>query len=285
MTARQIADPEGISQGTAKTRIRAGTQELRAASLLEGGRLMNDLNKMGCGEFADAAGELALGVLTGRERAEALAHLDQCDACRENVRQLTVMSEKLLALLPISEPPTGFETGVIERLGLGPPSPSPGLASRIARACFPGRQSGSRPGPLRVGRARRMLPVVTVLLAVVVSGLGWWRLQAVGSALARRPLSSAALLTPSRQTAGKIFFYAGSPRWTFISVNLGRENAIVICQLETRDGHYVTIGSFWLADGDGSWGSADPVSIGPLAGARLISTKGAVLATASISGS
>jgi hypothetical protein len=223
--------------------------------------MMSDLNKMDCGEFADTAGELALGVLTGRERAEALAHLDQCDACRENVCQLTVMSEKLLALLPVSEPPTGFETGVMERLGLGPP------------------------GPLRVGRARRMLPVVTVLLAVVVSGLGWWHLQAVGSALAGRPLSSAALLTPSRQTAGRIFFYAGSPRWTFISVNLGRENATVICQLETRDGHYVTTGSFWVADGDGSWGSADPVSIGPLAGARLISTKGTVLATASISGS
>jgi DNA-directed RNA polymerase specialized sigma24 family protein len=38
MTARQIADPEGISQGLVKTRIRAGMQELRAASLLEGGR-------------------------------------------------------------------------------------------------------------------------------------------------------------------------------------------------------------------------------------------------------
>ena len=48
---------------------------------------MSDLNKqMGCDEFADAAAELALGVLTGRDRAKAIAHLDQCDACRENIQ-------------------------------------------------------------------------------------------------------------------------------------------------------------------------------------------------------
>jgi len=35
---------------------------------------MSEQNEMGCAEFADAAAELALGVLTGRERARALAH-------------------------------------------------------------------------------------------------------------------------------------------------------------------------------------------------------------------
>ena len=51
---------------------------------------MSELNEMGCDEFTDVAAELALGVLTGRERAQAIAHLDHCDACRENVRQLTM---------------------------------------------------------------------------------------------------------------------------------------------------------------------------------------------------
>ena len=40
---------------------------------------MSELNEMGCREFSDVAAELALGVLTGRERAQALAHLDHCD--------------------------------------------------------------------------------------------------------------------------------------------------------------------------------------------------------------
>ena len=84
---------------------------------------MSEVNEMGCAEFADAAAELALGVLTGRERARALAHLDWCDTCRENVRQLTVTGEELVGLLPALEPPAGFETRVMERLGLGGVNP------------------------------------------------------------------------------------------------------------------------------------------------------------------
>ncbi|HEX8008294.1 MAG TPA: zf-HC2 domain-containing protein, partial [Trebonia sp.] len=38
------------------------------------------LNEMGCAWVADAAAELALGVLPGRERAGVLAHLDGCGA-------------------------------------------------------------------------------------------------------------------------------------------------------------------------------------------------------------
>ena len=37
---------------------------------------MSELNDMTCEELADVAAELALGVLTGRERAMAIAHLD-----------------------------------------------------------------------------------------------------------------------------------------------------------------------------------------------------------------
>jgi anti-sigma factor RsiW len=73
---------------------------------------MSELNEMGCAGVADAAAELALGVLPGGERARVLAHLGGCGACRENVRQLTMTGEALLGLLPGSEPPLGFETGV-----------------------------------------------------------------------------------------------------------------------------------------------------------------------------
>ncbi|MGA9832981.1 MAG: zf-HC2 domain-containing protein, partial [Trebonia sp.] len=86
---------------------------------------MSELNGMSCAEFHDSAAELALGVLTGRERAEALAHLDYCEACREHVRSLTVTSEKMLSLLPTAEPPAGFETRVMDRLGLAAPAPQP----------------------------------------------------------------------------------------------------------------------------------------------------------------
>jgi len=86
-----------------------------------------DHSGMSCDEFAEVAAELALGVLTGRERAAALAHLDGCESCRELVRELTMTGEELLALLPSREPPPGFETRVLERIGLPAASlPQPG---------------------------------------------------------------------------------------------------------------------------------------------------------------
>lgn len=130
----------------------------------------------GCDELADVAEELALGVLTGRERAAAIAHLDQCAPCREKVRRLMVAGEELLGLLPVSEPPPGFEGGTVERLGLASSVAVPGPASRTRRRYV-------------------VLAVATVLLAVLMLGLGVWALWAATSSPARSPLGSAALLT------------------------------------------------------------------------------------------
>ena len=245
---------------------------------------MSEVNEMGCAEFADAAAELALGVLTGRERAQALAHLDQCEACRENVRQLTVTGEELVGLLPAIEPPAGFETRVMERLGLGAPVPVPvrrvGPARRFGRklADWTGRGGG-------VSYPRRMLSAAAVAAAVIVAGLGGWGLHAATSSPAASPLSSAALLTASHQTAGKIYFYDGDHRWLYMSVDIGSgsaavDNGTVICQVEGSDGRMTTVGSFRLSGGYGYWGSPDPVTSGPLTGARLVTTTGTVLATA-----
>ncbi|HEV2252215.1 MAG TPA: hypothetical protein VGS06_03390 [Streptosporangiaceae bacterium] len=249
---------------------------------------MSEVNEMGCAEFADAAAELALGVLTGRERARALEHLDRCEACRENVRQLAVTGEELVGLLPAIEPPAGFETRVMERLGLGTPAPDP------ARQLSPARRFGRKlagwigggwTGRGGVSYPRRMLSAAAVAAAVIVAGLGGWGLHAATSSPAASPLSSAAFLTASHQTAGKIYYYDAGQRWLYMSVDIRSasgsvDNGTVICQVEGPDGHLTTVGSFRLTDGSGYWGSPDPVTNGPLTGARLVTTTGTVLATA-----
>ncbi len=259
---------------------------------------MSELNEMGCAEFADIAAELALGVLTGRERARALAHLEGCDACRENVRQLAVTGEELVGLLPAIEPPAGFETRVMERLGLATPAPAP--APALAPALAPARQlslarrfgrkladwvADSWMGGAGAGRPRRLLAAATAAAAVIVAGLGGWGLRAATSSPPASPLSSAALLTASHQSAGKIYFYHSGSRWLYMSVNIGpgsgaAGNDTVLCQVEGPDGHVTTIGSFRLTGGYGYWGSPDPVTNGPLTGARLVTTTGAIVATA-----
>ncbi len=253
---------------------------------------MSEVNEMGCAEFADAAAELALGVLTGRERAQALAHLDQCEACRENVRQLTVTGEELVGLLPAIEPPAGFETRVMERLGLGTPAPSP--APGPARQLSPARRFGLKlagwigggwTGRGGVSHPRRILAAAAVAVAVIVAGLGGWGLHGTSSSPTASALSSATLLTASHQTAGKIYFYDAGSRWLYMSVNIPSgsgavDDGTVICQVEGPDGHVTTVGSFRLTGGYGYWGSPDPVTSGTLTGARLVTTTGTVLATA-----
>jgi hypothetical protein len=240
---------------------------------------------MECREFSDVAAELALGVLTGRERAQALSHLDRCTSCREKVRELTATSEGLLGLLPSMEPPAGFEARVMDRLGLSAPAPSPASQPRwTSRLAHLGRKA-ARPAPAGqarpAGRTRRALALAAVTLAVVAAGLGGWGLRPGTPAPAGAPLSSAALLSASHQTAGKIFLYQGSPRWLYMSVNMPTGNGTVICQVESRGGHITTVGSFRLTGGSGYWGNPVPPTQGPLTGARLVGPGGTVLATAS----
>ena len=220
---------------------------------------------MNCEEFAEVAAELELGVLTGRERARALAHLDQCDTCAADIRQLT-LGEQLIGLLPTREPPLGFEIRVLERLGFAVPRHR---APRHRRQPDPGH------------RARRMLAAAAAAVAVALAGLGGWGLHAATSPAPRMEWTSAALLAADHQNEGEIFLYIGEPRWTYMYVDLRTGSELVTCQLESADGRVTTIGSFRLTDGYGSWGSPGWVGHEPPVGARLLAPDGTVLATAS----
>ncbi|MGH3398779.1 MAG: zf-HC2 domain-containing protein [Streptosporangiaceae bacterium] len=238
---------------------------------------MSEMSEMSCREFQDAAAELALGVLTGRERAQAMAHLDHCEACRESVRQLTLTGEGLLGLLPSIEPPAGFETRVLDRIGLTAPAPAPSPARWTS---WLSARRADRAGSGQLSRTRRALAVAAVAVAVVAGGLGGWGLHNGTSAPAPAALDSAALVSVSHQSVGKIFVYRGHPQWVYMSVNTSSGNGTVICQVENRDGHFSTVGSFHLTNGYGYWGSPAPGNPGSLAGARLITPTGHVLATA-----
>ena len=272
---------------------------------------MSELNDMTCEELADVAAELALGVLTGRERAMAVAHLTECDACREDVRQLMATGEQLLQLLPAAEPPAGFETRVLARLGLPAPSerkreaaPDDGVYPQLLahhngsrghrgpaqdaeqhRTGQPAAPPGGpgRSGTRRPGRTRRMLTAAAVSLAVIGAGLGGWSVgagTAPAAVSAAGPLTSASLLSAAHQNVGDIYLYAGKSKWMFMSVDLGSGNEAVTCELVSADGQVSTVGTFQLADGYGSWGSPDPGNIGTPTGARLVAADGTVLASA-----
>jgi hypothetical protein len=248
---------------------------------------MSELNDMACAELADVAAELALGVLTGRERAMAVAHLGGCDACREDVRQLMATGEHLLELLPPAEPPAGFETRVLERLGLSSPvkedayprliRPTADRRGTDRTGAPPARPGGGR----RTGRLRRALAATAMGLALIAAGLGGWRFGVGASPTsASGDLASASLLSATHQNVGNIFLYSGTRQWLYMSVDMESGQETVTCEVVATDGRVTKIGTFQLADGYGSWGSPDPGNVGTLSGARLLSANGTVLATA-----
>jgi hypothetical protein len=209
---------------------------------------------------ADA--ELGLGVLTGRERAQAIAHLQHCDQCRARVHGMASTSDELLGLLPGQQPPPGFSAQVTSRL------------RHAAQAPVKSRRS-------------RVLTAAAVLVLVAAAGVAGWGSRAspepTGPAGRAAPatLRTAALYTPGHQDIGHVFLHPGRQTWMFTDVDLDIKDTTIVCQLIDRAGRVITVGSFRLLKGDGYWGSPEPDQPAMITGARLITTTGTLLATAS----
>jgi hypothetical protein len=238
-----------------------------------------------CDRFADIAAELALGVLTGRERAEAVPQLDRCDACREDVRELAFTGEELLGLLPEVTPPAGFEFRARDQLG------STGHPRRRRR----------RPAP-----AHLLVAAAAALVLATGGGLAGWAARGGGSAGAGAATAAGAgaqaagagaqaaggpaalhpamLITAQHHVVGRIFLdnqgYLGSSGWVYVSVDGGTGNGTVVCQLLGQDGRVTTIGSFGLDGGNGYWGSPESMPGTTVVGARLLAGDGHGLASA-----
>ncbi|MEU6283579.1 zf-HC2 domain-containing protein [Streptomyces sp. NPDC047028] len=234
--------------------------------------------------------ELALGVLPGRERAEAVAHLDQCADCREHVGQLTLIGDRLIGLLPDREPPLGFESRAALRM-----TPAAPTLQERPQPRGPGRLRQGLGGPARRARLRIASAAVA---AALVCGFGGWAVgtaveQAASSSTASSALESERLLvgdltTPGGRgrSVGEVYAHPGSPGWIFVSLDAAASGTPytgrVVCLLEHTDGSSVRVGDFAVRDGHGEWGVAAHVDPAALSGARLLSTGGTLLARAQL---
>ena len=72
-----------------------------------------------CSDVRDLAPELALGIVDGEHRAEALSHTETCSACRSLVADYTQAADALPLAVAEAEPPEGFERRVLHELGAG----------------------------------------------------------------------------------------------------------------------------------------------------------------------
>ncbi len=198
-----------------------------------------------CAEVRDLLPELALGVAAGDQRAAALAHIVTCADCRARLDELTALVDELLLLAPEQEPPPGFEGRV--------------LAAMDAQA------------PTR----RRPTVWLAAAAAVVVVALGASTVTRWADADDRRLadqyrqtlevadgsyLRAADLITVAGSPAGHVFAYQGSPSWLFMTVEDAPSGTYDVTVV-TTDGRVHDIGSCWVRDGRGSWGTTLDVPI------------------------
>jgi anti-sigma-K factor RskA len=224
---------------------------------------MRDFGGRGCEDHDDLS-ELALGVLTGRERARALSHVESCPRCAEELEQLSDAADAVLQVAPEVEPPMGFEVRLFERMGVAD------VAPRTRR------------------RVPRWVPAALAAAAAVVA-------LAVGLPLA---LSSS---TPPDETAagpaghvavatlfengmsvGHVVTHGGAQPWMSMMLADSAARGRVDCVVVTKDGVTHWVGSFTATNGYGAW--LAPLRVDPkeLRTAQVVSPSGTVIATASL---
>lgn len=215
-------------------------------------------------EGAGRTAELALGLLTGVERAEALTHLAGCTSCRAEVEQLSDVADRLLLIGPRAEPPPGFESGVLAAVERD-------LATRR--------------------RVRRWRAVVVPLASAAAAALAvlafGWSLSATSQ---DGELSiEAPMVTPSGRDVGEVRLEGGDPPWLLVSVpGWKRWDAEVGQPLDYRlrvelaDGSTVEVRDVRLSS-SGEWGATATFDPSQVRGVAIVDASGRVWCRAELS--
>jgi Putative zinc-finger len=224
----------------------------------------------GCRSAADQLPELALSVLTGRDRARVLAHVDTCADCADELERLARTADTVVQVAPEMDPPLGFEVRLFEQMGVAHPR---------RRRRF-------------IGHVPRWMPVAAAA-AVIALGLG------LGLGLSSGPsksptvsaqhkgdapmVVSAALVGDGNHTVGHVVAFGGARPWMQMVLSDSAARGWVTCVLVTDTGKRVTVGTFDSKAGYGTWGSPLHVDPSRLRAAEVLDSDGAVIASAVLS--
>jgi hypothetical protein len=208
---------------------------------------------MTCAELEELAAELALGTVSGAERAAALDHVAGCAACRDLVDQLARAADSMLLLAPPVEPPPGFESKVLSRMGVAPAA-----------------------GRLRAPRRRRaLIGVAAVALVAALTGAGAARLADDG----RPPEIRTALARDDQgRWTCRALVYGRNPTWLVVSLDRtdGLNAAFSVEAFHAGSSTPVPVGTFAIEHGHGSLTKAVGLAADDLQSIRVLDAGGRV---------
>jgi hypothetical protein len=216
-----------------------------------------------CEKLDENLAELALGILSGRERMTALAHVECCAQCADELERLSRASDAVLHMAPEVEPPLGFEVRLFNHMGHG----------EVSRRHAPQRW------------------LIACAAAVVALAAGLSIGLSTDSSSPNANVAGQAHPTPSKPeltarligvggAVGVISLYGGSSPVLTMELSKSSVHGTVTCEIVTDNGATHKLGTFRVTDGYGAW--AAPIGYAPseVRIAQLVSPDGATIATA-----
>jgi hypothetical protein len=215
---------------------------------------------MGCADVEALAAELALGLVGGPERADALAHIDGCARCRALVDELAATADELVLLAPSAEPSSGFEGRVLAHL-----QPTGRASVRHLRR-----------------RVTVAISAVATAAAIVVG------LTFALSSSGDHAVLEATMRTASGRVVGDAYLHDGDPAWVFVAVPGWTDGAAGAARVDyhvrvtLQDGSSQVLPGGDLDGGDGAWGTVLHVDPSRVTNIALVDADGTVWCSAAI---
>ncbi len=216
----------------------------------------------GCAQRQDDLAALALGALTGHDRAQVLAHLEGCPQCASTLEELSATADALVDLIPEAEPPEGF--------------------SERTMALIRGEQAVSRRPATHLPTNRRLLAAAAVVVALALgAGIG----DLVATSHRSTPVA-AVRTAPVHSTLGTegtvVLVSSGHTGWLVMTLHDAPTTGVVTCSITLADGSRRDVGRFSLADGYGSWTAPLPVSASVVRYVSVVDDRGTMVAAATV---
>ena len=215
------------------------------------------MNGIGCAATREVAPELALGILDGADRAEALLHLASCPRCQRYVSELAGVADGLSRLAPEMEPPAGFAQRV---------------DAEIRR-------------PRRRFRRRFVGAIAVAAAAATIISVATVQIVDAGRAttpVAAPALHSAEMVGANGTRVGHVAVSSTNPSSIVVNVDYAVPDGHYTLELNEPDASGHQIGAMTIAAGHGEWIGTAALPRGPDVNLMLVNAQGMAVCQAPI---
>jgi hypothetical protein len=191
------------------------------------------MSTFACAEVRELAPELAVNIVGGPERADALDHMSECGPCRAYVAELAEAADALTLLAAEAEPPPGFEQRVLAAIGSN-------------------RRRSWRRLALVAASVAAATAIVTIVGVRLVEG-GDDSRPVVASA-GSTTVETIAMTTDSGLDAGEVHVSDGDPSVVVVTIDYAIADGTYAIEVASPQRPGEQIGELAVDDGRGSWG-------------------------------